>query len=43
MNKDDENTREKGKTVLPEWLGDFKDMFAEPEGVVREGRLSHHI
>ena len=31
MNEDDEDTREKEETVLPEWLGDFKDVFTEPE------------
>ena len=39
----DESEDEEGETELPTWLHDMSGVFVEPEGVVKEDRISHKI
>ena len=40
---DEERDEEKGDAEIPHWLSDMVDVFQEPLGVRRDGRLEHKI
>ena len=40
---DEEEEEAKEEAEVPEWLQDLKEVFKEPEGVMRDGRLEHKI
>ena len=41
--KDEEEGKEEEVEEIPEWLSDLKEVFQEPTGVLRDGRLEHRI
>jgi len=41
--EESEDENEPKTTEIPEWLQDMKEVFVEPEGVIKEGRRSHRI